>query len=134
MGKIPPLTTLKVEDFEADQRKWLPRLFTPLNAFLTAASNVINGRIEFGSNIPAQDVALKFTHNGSAQRFRWTTPALSPKVLWVGQAWEGTEGIAVVPVWQYDASTQTVSVEFLKLPSSELTVGVEYQIFLRVVP
>lgn len=133
MPRIVPLSTLRVEDYPAEERKWLPRLLTPLNQFLTSASSALNGRIDFVSNIPAQDVQLEFTYDGSAQRFRWNL-AMVPKILWVGQASEANVAINVSPSWVFDSSTSVVSVAFQKLPGGDLTVGQVYRIFVRAVP
>lgn len=136
MSRIPPLTTLRVEDFDAEQRKWLPRLFLPLNQFFTAVSSAINGRIEFVTNVPAQDQTLDFTFDGSsAQKFAWRLDAtLPPKILWVGQATEAGLAVAVFAQWAYDPSTATISVTFTKSNGSALTTGAEYKIFIRTVP
>ncbi len=133
MGLIPPLTTLRVEDFDPDQRSWLPRLFNPLNQFFTSVSNVINGSIQFGSNIPAQDQALTFTYSGSAQRFSLGI-SLAPKVVLVGQAFEAGVGIAILPIWQFNASNKVLSIDFKKADGTDLTMGTAYQVFLRVIP
>lgn len=133
MPRIPPLNTLRVEDFDAEQRAWLPRLFLPLNAFLTAVSGALSGRIEFVSNIPAQDHQLSFQYNGRAQTVRWTL-AMSPRILWVGQATEAGLAVTLFPEWSYDSSTQNVSVDFKKLNASALSIGTQYSVFIRVVP
>jgi len=133
MGKITQSSTLRVEDFDSEQRKWLPRLFAPINLFITSVTNVINGRIEFGTNIPSQDALLSFTYGSSAQRFTWGSN-LTPRVLWVGQSFEGNDNIALVPQWTYDASTGMISVNFLKADGSALTVGQSYKVFVRVAP
>lgn len=136
MSRIPPLTALRVEDFDADQRKWLPRLFLPLNQFLTAVTGCINGRVEFSLNIPAQDQVLSFVFDGvSVQKFAWRLEAtFPPRILWVGQATEAGLPVAVLPNWSYDPSTQTISISFVKLDGSALTSGASYSIFIRTVP
>lgn len=133
MPRIPPLTTLRVEDFPSEERKWLPRLFLPLNQFLTSASNTINGRVDFGANVPAQDMTLSFSFDGSAQRFRWNL-AQAPKILWVGQSTEAGLPVALNASWSYDSSTQNVSVSFFKLDGTALTSGTDYRVFVRAVP
>jgi hypothetical protein len=133
MGKIPPLSTLRTEDYPSEQRAWLPRLFLPLNSFLTAASAAINGNIEFGSNIPAQDQVLSFTYNGLAQRFAWNGNA-DPVILWVGQATEGGITTSVLPIWSFDSSSRTVTVNFKRLNGENLSIGASYRIVIRAVP
>ena len=133
MGKIAQSTTLRTEDFDADQRKWLPRLFTPLNLFITTVTNAINGQIEFGANIPSQDVALDFTYTGMAQRFTWNGN-VTPKILWVGQSYEADVAVALVPIWSYNATNSMISVDFINAHTGALTSGTRYKVFLRVVP
>lgn len=133
MSKVNVPTTFRTEDFESEQRKWLPRLFNPLNLFLTAVVGTINGRIEFGSNIPSQDKLLSFTYDGTPQRFTWNVPGLSPKIAILGEAYEGNDAIALVPVFSYNASTATISLEFKKLNGNDLTTGTLYEIFVRII-
>lgn len=131
--RIPPLTTLRVEDFSGEERKWLPRLFNPLNAFLTAASNALNGRIEFGSNIPCLDSYLQFNFDGLPQRYRWPLN-VQPTILIVGQATENALPVSLIPMWSFDSSTQNISVSFTKVGGQALTVGVAYRVFVRAIP
>lgn len=133
MSKIPPLTSLRTEDYPAEQRTWLPRLFLPLNQFLTAVTNCLNGRVDFGQNIPALTQQLSFVYDGTVRRIAWNL-AMPPVIFWCGQATEDTVAIAVQPKWVYDFSTGTISVTFLKSDGSELTVGTSYKIAIRIVP
>jgi hypothetical protein len=133
MAKPNQITTLRVEDFAADQRAWLPRLFTPLNQFLTSTYNVLNGRVEFGSNVPCLDLNLNFSYGGSAQSFTWNLNE-APLILWVGQATEDGAPIALQPSWVYNSSTKMVSVNFFKLDGTALSVGSLYKVFVRAVP
>lgn len=134
MAKIPTLTTLRVEDFPSEPRTWLPRLFTPLNNFLTTVTNTLQGRVNFVSNIPAQDQTLTFTYNGQPQTFAWTL-SLQPAVFFVGPSFEQGSAVTLAPTWSYDATRGVVSVNFYKLPSMEtLTVGYSYKVFVRVIP
>lgn len=133
MSKIPPLTTLRTEDYPAEERSWLPKLFGPLNQFLTAVTNTINGRVTFGDNIPAVTQQLNFIYDGMERRIAWNL-ALQPAILWLGQCYEDDESVALLPVWSYSASSGLVSLEFVKADGSELTVGNSYKILVRIVP
>lgn len=133
MGRIIPLSTLRVEDFDSEQRSWLPRLFTPLNLFFTSVSGVLNGQIQFGSNIASQDQVFSFTYSGNPQLFTWNI-SMDPAVLWVGQAYESGTLILVSPLWQFNASSRIISVNFIKSDGSALTMGTNYQITVRAVP
>lgn len=133
MSKIPPLTTLRTEDYPSEERAWLPRLFLPLNQFLTAVTNCLNGRVDFGANIPAVTQQLSFVYDGMERRIPWGLP-LQPAIVWTGQAYEFDEAISVSPLWSYDSSTKIVSLSFLRSAGSELTVGNSYKILVRIVP
>lgn len=133
MPKPNQVTTLRVEDFAAEQRAWLPRLFTPLNQFLTGTFNILNARVDFGANIPCLDQELLFNYGNEAQTFLWTQLP-PPRILWVGQCLEDGDPVGLQPFWQYDASTNKLSVDFYKFDGSALTTGSFYKVFLRVVP
>ena len=133
MSKIPPLTTLRTEDYPSEQREWLPRLFLPLNAFLTAVTNTLNGRVDFGLNIPAVTQQLSFVYDTVPQKILWPYPA-PPAVLWLGQCYENGIAFAAKEIWSYDSSTRLISANFVKLDGSSLTTGLSYKILIRVVP
>lgn len=136
MSRIPPLTSLRVEDYPGDQRAWLPRLFLPLNQFFTAVTNTLNGRVDFGDNIPAQSANLSFVYDSTSQRIMWSLPT-APTQLWVGQASENGVSIGVVPIWTYDFSAKLVTANFVKINGtsiSNLVVGNSYKIAIRIVP
>jgi hypothetical protein len=133
MSRVGGTTALRVEDYPAEQRSWLPRLFTPLNLFITTVNNILNGRVQFGANIPSVDTVLTFNESGAAQRFRWSI-ALAPVILWVGQATEDGLPVLLQAIWSYDASNQMISVSFVKSNGAALTAGVQYRVVLRIVP
>lgn len=133
MSKIPPLTTLRTEDYPAEERAWLPKLFGPLNQFLTSVTNTINGRVDFGSNIPAVTQQLNFVYDGMERRIAWSL-ALPPMLVWIGQAFEDSVSVALNPVWNYSASTGIVSLDFVHTDGTGLTVGISYKILVRIVP
>lgn len=127
------LTTLRVEDYPSEQRAWLPRLFQPLNQVLTTTYNILNGRVEFGSNIPAVDQVLRFTYSGTSQSFMWSL-LNAPAILVVGQATQDGIAVGLQIFWQYNSSTKKVSVDFFTLSGESLTVGSAYIVFLRALP
>lgn len=133
MSKIPTLTTLRTEDFPSEQRQWLPRLFQPLNNFLTTVTNCLNGNVTFGPQIPSVTQQLSFVYDGMERRIPWGY-ILPPLVLWLGPCFEDNENIALKEVWNYNASTGIVSLDFVKMDGSELTVGNSYKILVRIVP
>lgn len=133
MPKPNQLTTLRVEDFPSEQRTWLPRLFQPLNQVLLSTYNILNGRVDFGANIPAQDEVLNFTYGGTPQTFIWRL-AGTPRILWVGQATQDKAAVTLLPSWEYNSSTQRFSINFYTISGGELTIGSIYTVFVRIVP
>lgn len=133
MSKVFQVTTLRTEDFPAEQRSWVPRLLTPLNLFITNVTQLLNGRVRFVDNIPAQDYTLDFVYNGQDQKFRWDN-VLQPRILLIGAMVEGASAIPICSTWNYDASTASVTVQFLKIDGSSLTLGTRYRTFVRIIP
>ncbi len=133
MPKPNQLTTLRVEDFDSAQRSWLPRLFQPLNQFLLSTYNILNGRVDFGANIPCQDQTLRFTYAGNSQAFTYSLNG-SPAVLWIGQSTVNAVAVGLQPSWTYDASTRRISLDLFLLNGTALTVGSTYSVFVRVCP
>lgn len=133
MPKIPTLTTLRVEDFPSEQRQWLPRLFVPLNQFLTVVTNTLQGRVDFGANIPALDTALDFTYDGRDSSFTWNN-VNAPRILMIGQSTEDGDVVPLTCAWVYNASNNLITATFYKLNGDTLSIGSRYKIFLRTVP
>ena len=133
MSKIPPLTSLRTEDYPAEQRAWLPRLFLPLNQFLTAVTNCLNGRVEFGLNIPAVTQALNFVYDGTSTKIPWSLSG-QPSFVWIGQAFENGAAFVCLSSMTYDASASLVYIDFAKASGDALTVGNSYKIVVRIVP
>lgn len=133
MSRLPQSSTIRTEDFPAEVRKWVPRLLTPLNLFITSVINLLNGNLTFVDNIPAQDLSFNFTYASNPQRFTWNN-SRAPKIVWIGMAFENGNAFVALPLWGFDASTQIVSLDFKKTDGSALTPGSLYKIFVRVVP
>ncbi len=138
MSLIPALTTLRSEDFDPEQRKWIGKLLFPLNQFLLAATSSINGNITLGDNIPCQTQVLKFTYGGSGdfpKKFLWKQ-ASRPVEIRVAQALEDDDGVAVVIAWTYSGTQVSISsmVKLTTSGASALTEGSEYTITLRGQP
>lgn len=133
MARLPQSSTIRTEDFPAEVRKWVPRLLTPLNLFITSAINLLNGNLTFVDNIPAQDLNFNFTYASASQRFTWNN-SRAPKLAWVGMASENGTAFIALPFWSFDASTQMVSIDFKKANGAALTSGSLYKIFVRFVP
>lgn len=134
MGRINATTTLRVEDYAKEQRKWLPRLFQPLNLLFTQIANAINGNIEFGSNIPSQDNDLEFNYTGQFPSYGWALNR-TPKFHNLGLCLEDGVQVNLVVTLLFDASSKLVNVTSItKLSASgatDLQTGSLYKISIR---
>ncbi len=133
MSKISQITTIRTEDFPSEERKWMPRLLTPLNLFITNTTQLLNNGLNFVTNVQAQDQNFQFAYAGEPQKFRWTL-AMPPRVLWLGQCTENAVPVRLIDLWTFDASTQNITVSLTKANGDALTLGYSYRVFLRIVP
>lgn len=135
MSTINSNSTLRVEDYPATYRKdLLPRLFQSLNLFITQVISTVNGNIEFGVNIPAQDNFLEFNFDGSYPNFKWALKKV-PNFIVVGEVLEDGNPIGALVTWSYDSSTGLITIsQIVKISTSGvsgLSVGSKYQMELR---
>lgn len=134
--KLSATSNLRLEDYPSEQRPWLGRLFTPLNKFLSGVAGILNGNVEFGSNIPAQDHDLVFTYSGVNQKFLWDNVKI-PRLLLVGQAYESNAPIAVSIAWIFNFDSRQIEITGISVVGATetraLVTGRTYKLFLRVV-
>lgn len=135
MGRINANSTLRVEDYAAEYRKTLlPRLFQTLNLLFTQILSAVNGNIEFGPNIPAQDNVVEFNFAGVIPTFKWNLNR-PPKMVLVGRALEDGFPVIVATAFSYDSSNGLISLTTLvKLAPtgvSALRTGSNYKISIR---
>lgn len=134
MSTINVTTTLRVEDYPAEQRKWLPRLFQPLNILFTQIAAAINGNVEFGPNIPAQDDALEFNYSGQFPSYSWKVNR-TPKFHMLGTCLEDGVQVSLVLTLNFNASSKLIEVvSIFKLSASgtqALSSGSLYKINIR---
>jgi hypothetical protein len=132
---IPSQTTIRVEDFPKDEQKWIGRLLFPLNQFLLAATNAINGNIAFGENIPSQDQTFNFVYGSTASFpmvYAWNLPN-APVEVRLASITENSSPIAAVISWSYSNGLVSIGsiVKLTTSGASSLTVGSTYNIVLR---
>jgi hypothetical protein len=136
MSRINATTTLRVEDYPSDQRKWLPRLFQPLNLLFTQLAGAINGNIEFGVNIPSQDNEVEFNYTGddSLPSIEWKL-ARPPRFHLLGTCLEDGVQVSLVLTTLFDASTSLVMVtsayKLTAAGAEALQTGSFYQLVIR---
>lgn len=134
MSRVNANSSLRVEDYPAEERKWLPRLFQPLNLLLTQIVGAINGNIEFGSNIPSQDDNLEFNYSGSFPSYKWGL-VRPPKFQLLGRCLEDGVQVSLVLTTAYDASSALVNVTSIfkvtATGSQALQSGSLYKVSIR---
>lgn len=139
MSLITQVTSIRTEDFDSEQRKWIGKLLAPINQFLLSATTAINGNITFGDNIPCQTVTMSFTYGGETdfpKVFKWNLPN-KPVEVRVCAATEDGAGVAIVIAWSYTSNSLVSISQFWKLSASgvsTLSVGSLYNITLRSQP
>ncbi len=87
MSKIPPVRRLVTEDFQ-DQKKWIGKLFQPLNNFMESVVSVLNHDLTFADNISGAIIEVTFNSLPTATAplpLAWTLPH-APVALVVGNA------------------------------------------------
>ena len=109
---------LRVEDFKADQI-WLGKLFNNLNPFIEAVFNIINGNIDFSTNI--NSITNVYNIN-NFQVFNISWPFNNtPQDLRIIQALKGSTQTPtlLMAAWSYDQSSKSISVtNLLEVTSS----------------
>lgn len=133
--KINQTTNLRVEDY-SDQGQWIGRLFTVLNAFFTEVQNILDQNVDYSTNI--RSITREFDTTGLVVpiNFSWPFTQAAPASLSIAKAMSGTTAIALIPAWDYNASTKTVSITALYQVVggvlSAVTNGPRYRFTVRV--
>lgn len=127
-------TQLRVEDFPTEQ-SWIGRLFVQLNPYFASVNQVVNGFIDYSSNISAFTQSYTIT-SFQAFSFQWPTQFSNPpQDLRIMQASKGTQQTPTIllPAWSYDSSLKKVSIaNILELTSSgPQALSGSYQFTLR---
>lgn len=146
MGRINATRKLIVEDFP-DQKDWIGDLFVVVNDFITKAVSIINGNVEFASNIIGAEKELDFVYVSDAaslpQRIKWELN-LKPRAFYLVSAYEGEPKIAnsFKPVtlcanYILNEKNEVEVSGIVKLTStgvSSLTAQKRYKILIRITP
>lgn len=138
MAQVPPVKTLRVEEFPDDQKSWIGNLVTPLNLFMTLTGNALSS-LTFGTNIQGQEYLLDFTYNTALdlpKSFRNTLP-VRPKSLALVSATENDVPVILGHSWQLTSEQQVEISDLVKLTVSgvsALVAGARYKIRFRSMP
>jgi len=139
MAQIPPVKTLRVEEFPDEQKAWIGKLITPLNLFMTITANSLSSALTFGSNIQGQEYLLDFTYNVPSdlpKSFRNDLP-VRPRALTLVSATENGLPVILAHSWQLTSDQQVQISDLVKLTSSgvsALVAGARYQARFRSMP
>jgi hypothetical protein len=132
--KITQTTNLRVEDYP-DQSKWIGRLFTVLNALISELQTILDQNIDFSTNIRSLTRSYDTTAIQLPISFEWPYSAATPIEVRICKAMRGNDAIALIPAWDYNASTRSVSISSLhQVVDGELsavTVGPRYRFTVR---
>lgn len=138
MAQIPPVKTLRVEEFPDDQKAWIGKLVTPLNLFMTLTANALTS-LTFGANIQGQEYLLDFTYNDPndlPKSFKNVLP-VRPRAVQLVSATENGLPVIVAHSWQLTSDQQVEISDFVKLTSSGVSApvaGARYQLRFRSQP
>ncbi len=102
----------RTEDYPSEQ-KWIPKFFTQLQPFLTSVATIINGNIDFATNI--RSVTQNYNLNIVSFQpfsFQWGYKDVVPNQVQVIQASKGTGQTPCVLLcaWSYSFSTGAITI------------------------
>lgn len=109
MSALPPIQRLITEDFQPEQRKWLPKLFQPINQFFESVYGALNKGLTIADNISGEIKTIEV--NGTYPlKLSWGQKS-KPVAVIVGNAYrsDGTSvtlSSAVYCQWQFNQSSQ----------------------------
>jgi hypothetical protein len=133
--KLNQTTNLRVEDYP-DQAKWIGRLYIVLNSFFSNIDQILDSNIDFSTNIRSITKDFNTTTLTYPIKFAWPHEAYPPIDLQVCKAMADGTAIALIPAWDYNASTKEISVSALTQVSSSgasaTTIGPRYKFTIRV--
>ena len=133
--KLNQSTNLRVEDFP-DQKEWVGRLFVILNAFMGSIEQIIDQNIDYTTNIKAVTKEYDSSSLTVPIKFSWPYPGFPPVELRIAKAMSGTTATVLMPAWEYNASTQEISItalyELSTTATTAIAVGTRYRFTVRV--
>jgi hypothetical protein len=132
--KLNQATNLRVEDYP-DQNKWIGRLFIVLNSLFASLNQVLDGNIDYITNIRAVTREYDTSALSFPIIFAWPYTQGEPKDLRVTQASADAVATILEPAWSFNASTRQISVSYMAVLGagsvSAVTSGVRYKFTIR---
>lgn len=133
--KLNQTTNLRVEDFPSE-REWIGRLFTLLNPFVVAVGQILDLNIDFSTNIRSVTKAFDSSSLTVPITFAWPHSGYPPADLTVVKAMSDTTPTVMLAAWEYNASTEEVSITSLYEVTAgtvaAITTGTRYRFTVRV--
>lgn len=128
MSKIPLIKRLMREDYP-DQRSWIERLISPLNTFMETVSAAMDRNLTVSDNLDCQVITVTVSTGDSTLFSAKTRARPNGLLVWKVVTLSGSDPTAaVMPVWTYVASTNSIKItSWLGLAASS-----KYQITLQV--
>jgi hypothetical protein len=113
--RIFTLPALRAEDYPTEQ-SWISKLFVQLSPFIQAVGSIINGGIDFQTNIASVTKVYTFDIIGAVIPFSflWTFKTI-PNDVRVLQTLRGTSQTPTLlfPVWSYNQDTGSITISNL---------------------
>ena len=127
MAKLPPIKSLKREDF-SDAPDWLDKLIWPVNRVFESLYNALNNQITVTDNMTGLTKSLTFTASSDVYPLKFAWPyAAKANHLWITNVLtNGTFPTSFVVDWSFDG--KAVSID--NLPG--LNSGDEYTVTFMV--
>lgn len=128
---------LRVEDFSSEQT-WIGRLFIQLNPFIQSLNQIVNGNLDFLTNIKSvtRTFVLSFQGTFIPISFLWTFTDDNPNDLTIIRATKTSAQTPTIllPAWSYDIASNTITISRLTEvnASSVSAVSGDYQFTVRV--
>ncbi len=133
---ISQIPNLRVEDFSSEQ-SWIGRLFVILNPFIQSVNQVVNGQIDYNSNIAAVTRSFTVTTTFAPINFQWTFGGMPASLDVIKATKSGSQTPTILAAaWSYDIASKTVTitrmVELLPTGVAELTGSYQFNIRVTV--
>lgn len=132
--KLNQVPNFRVEDYQSEQ-SWINRLFVNLNPFIQAVNQVLNGNVDFLTNIKSVTKDYDIS-NFQPFDFTWPYQDAVPNCVEVIKSKKGSSltPTILLAAWEYDATDLTINItrmlELTDTPSIAALSG-RYQFTIR---
>jgi hypothetical protein len=112
-----------LEDFEPEQRKWLPKLISPLNQFMESVYSALQKGLTISENLRAEVYKRTLPAGSSTQSLAWNLNQ-QPTAVLLGQITDTAGNIPVSQVgimWTFRDNSITITYDGLDSNTSYRT-------------